>query len=252
MVKKISLTDTDLKKMTEIEVNPSSLLDNFFDYSNVVIQKPWGYEYLIYSNNQTAVWLLYLNPGFQTSMHAHPNKKTSITVLSGEAEVETLNGNHKLRLCQGLLIDKGVFHSTKVISDKGLFVVETETPTNKRDLIRFEDRYGRSGKEYENERFYSKLNKKLHSSFNQKKRYNSDKRFGDCSLTLMKFRDEKHFRKHTQTSKPEILAVLSGRITNNTKCSINTGDVIDHEHLLKQEEFYIPEESEMLLIRKML
>ncbi|MBI2596261.1 hypothetical protein HYW46_06020 [Candidatus Daviesbacteria bacterium] len=252
MVKKIDQTDEDIRQMSSIKINPDYLLDNFFDYSNVVIRKPWGYEYLIYSNNQTAVWLLYLKPNFQTSMHAHPNKKTSIIILSGEARVETLSGNHKLNLCHGLLINKGVFHSTTVTSNNGLLVIETETPTNKRDLIRFSDKYGRRGRGYEDEKFYSKLDNKLYQSFNNsKKRYGVEKQFGDCILSLVKFSDSNHLINHTKQSKPDILVLLTGNITDGSQtCLLDTGDIISFGDLKKHHSLNPSAENESLLIKK--
>jgi len=54
------------------------------DYSKIVVRKPWGYEYLTYQSKKIAVWILCLKKGQQTSMHAHPKKKTSLIVLDGE------------------------------------------------------------------------------------------------------------------------------------------------------------------------
>ena len=60
-----------------------SLENDFRDYSNVVVKKPWGYEYLIYCNDIVAIWILHIQCGAQTSMHCHPNKKASLVVLDG-------------------------------------------------------------------------------------------------------------------------------------------------------------------------
>ena len=46
------------------------------DYSNIKVKKPWGSEYLIYQNNDIAVWLLKIIKGQNTSLHCHPIKKT--------------------------------------------------------------------------------------------------------------------------------------------------------------------------------
>ena len=48
-------------------------------------KKPWGYEYLAYENQKVALWLLYIKPNHQTSMHCHPLKTTGLTLLDGEA-----------------------------------------------------------------------------------------------------------------------------------------------------------------------
>ena len=46
-------------------------------YSNKVVYKPWGYEYIIYrDSNRLAITYVKINPGHKTSLHCHPKKKT--------------------------------------------------------------------------------------------------------------------------------------------------------------------------------
>ena len=52
-------------------------------YKKTIVNKPWGYEYLVYQNKNIALWYLYIGSGHQTSMHCHPQKKTSLIVLDG-------------------------------------------------------------------------------------------------------------------------------------------------------------------------
>ena len=150
MIKKANISDMDIETLRRIGLDSKSQEDDFFDYSKVVVRKPWGYEYLIYQNDLVAVWILHIKRGFQTSMHCHPNKKTSLVVLSGKAKCSILHKDTEVEAGDGLLIDKGVFHSTESLSEEGIFVMEIETPVNKRDLVRFKDKYGREGKGYEN------------------------------------------------------------------------------------------------------
>ena len=75
----------DEEKLASISVDQKTIEDDFFDYSKVVVKKPWGYEYLIYQNDSVAVWVLFISKGYQTSMHCHPKKKTTLIVLSGKA-----------------------------------------------------------------------------------------------------------------------------------------------------------------------
>ena len=75
MIKKISLTERDREVFENLKVNLQDIQDDHYDYSKVVVKKPWGYEYLIFSNEEIAVWILYLKAGAQTSMHCHPSKK---------------------------------------------------------------------------------------------------------------------------------------------------------------------------------
>ena len=45
-------------------------------YSNKIVNKPWGYEYVIYSNSdKLAITLVKINYRHKTSLHCHPQKK---------------------------------------------------------------------------------------------------------------------------------------------------------------------------------
>ena len=59
-------------------------------------RKPWGHEYLIYENQDVAIWHLFINKWERTSLHCHPNKKTGLIVLQGGAKVRFLNGEQKV------------------------------------------------------------------------------------------------------------------------------------------------------------
>lgn len=118
-------------------------------YCDVVVRKPWGHEFLIFENEQVAAWLLHIERGHATSMHCHPNKKTSLIVLSGLALCNTFHNRNYLSGLDAVVIDKGVFHSTQAVSDGGVDLIEIETPPNKTDLVRLDDLYGREGLGYE-------------------------------------------------------------------------------------------------------
>jgi acetolactate synthase I/II/III large subunit len=128
-----------------------------FDYSKVIVNKPWGYEYLVFENEFVAIWMLHIVRKRKTSMHSHPQKRTSLILLSGNATCSHLEGSEKLNPMEGIIIDEGVFHLTEASSElpiepqseNGIWVMEIESPPNKADLVRMKDEYGRSGKAYE-------------------------------------------------------------------------------------------------------
>lgn len=153
-IEKIVLSQQDMQALSNLYVRPQDIQDDHRDYSKVVVRKPWGYEYLIFSNQTVAIWVLYLESCAETSMHCHPNKKTSLVVLEGQVKCQTLVGSWDRSIGEGLLIDKGVFHQTIAVSESGAFVMEIETPINKRDLVRLKDKYCREGKGYETEDQY--------------------------------------------------------------------------------------------------
>lgn len=123
------------------------------DYISNIVKKPWGYEYLTYQNDFVALWLLHIKYTHSTSLHCHSKKTTGLFVISGEVEVSFFNNTSRLGPGDKIMIRKGLFHSTKAISEKGAYVLEIETPVDKHDLIRFRDSYGREGKPYEDESF---------------------------------------------------------------------------------------------------
>jgi mannose-6-phosphate isomerase-like protein (cupin superfamily) len=122
-------------------------------YKKTVVEKPWGYEYLVYQNDKVALWFLYIGYKQQTSMHCHPNKTTGLIVLDGEAEISFLGNSFNCSPVSKTMIRKGLFHSTKAISENGVCVFEIETPVDKHDLVRLEDKYGREGSPYEDSTF---------------------------------------------------------------------------------------------------
>lgn len=122
-------------------------------YNNKIVEKPWGYEYLAYENDDVGLWVLHISSGQSTSMHCHPTKTTGLLVLSGDAEVSFLADKRNLTTLGKVMIRRGLFHSTKAISDDGVCLLEIETPKDKQDLVRLNDAYGRISKPYEGTSF---------------------------------------------------------------------------------------------------
>ncbi len=252
MIRKIAASERDKEKFSHLKIDHESQKNDFFDYSKVVIKKPWGHEYLIYGNNDVAVWVLHIQNGYQTSMHCHPNKKTSIISLAGEAQCSTLADEHKLKPGQGLFLDKGVFHSTMALSPEGILIMETETPTNKKDLVRLYDNYGRSGKGYEGKEHYLDFNdSELNSFHKEEERYLREKKFGDCALAVSRHYDAKDLKNTLADFGGNIVAVLSGSLFNSKKESIlETGDVIGFNDLIDMKDCVLESPIEILSVKK--
>jgi mannose-6-phosphate isomerase-like protein (cupin superfamily) len=138
--------DKDRDALKSAGVDSESLIDDGTDWAGKIVEKPWGYESEIYRAGPVSIWRLVLNPGAETSMHCHTAKETVLIVESGECVLETFAGSKALRAGDVVTINKGAFHRTR--APKGAVVLEIETPTNKRDLVRIQDRYGRAGQGY--------------------------------------------------------------------------------------------------------
>ena len=150
MVKRIKPSTKDLFHLEKLrkfkDISNSTQPEN---YKNRVVIKPWGYEYLIFENECVATWFLHIKGGHSTSMHCHPQKKTSLILLSGNALCNTFERRNYLDSPDAIILEKSVFHSTKALSPNGIDVIEIETPPDKTDLVRLNDEYGRQKQGYE-------------------------------------------------------------------------------------------------------
>lgn len=111
-------------------------------FDGKMVKKPWGVEYCAFDDGNVAIWYLHLRAGQKTSAHYHARKKTVLHILSGEATVRT-----PVRVGDSVVYPKDV-HQTDALTDAWL--MEVEIPSDKLDLVRVDDAYGRSGKPYEN------------------------------------------------------------------------------------------------------
>lgn len=249
MIKRLTISEEDKKHIATAALNPSDLGDDFFDYARVVIKKPWGQEYLVFRNDYTAVWILHIKKGFRTSMHCHPNKKTSLVVLSGSVQCPTLASEDVLSRGQGYLIDKGVFHATEALSDN-VVVLETETPTNKKDLIRLQDDYGRKGQGYEGSEFHARLDNSMPHFHKHHERYHFGKRFGDAHVTVVRYQNDYFLKGALPFLDAEVACALKGNFYDSSKrCILEVGDTFMWRNFKERDNFSCDGESEFLLIK---
>lgn len=123
------------------------------NHNKNIVKKPWGYEYLAYENENVGLWFLHISHNQSTSMHCHPKKTTGLVVLDGEVEISFLADKRQLKSLDKVMIRRGLFHSTKALSEQGALIFEIETPVDKHDLVRLNDLYGRTSKPYEDDAF---------------------------------------------------------------------------------------------------
>lgn len=176
-----------------------------------IVKKPWGFEYLAYENESVGLWFLNINKNQSTSMHCHPKKTTGLVLLDGIAEVSFLADKRILKGLDKVMIRRGLFHSTKALSDSTL-ILEIETPKDKNDLVRLSDKYGRASKPYEDESFeYPKEEDCLWIKDpidNQKVYY----KFGGCNLCVEKATERKII---SEKNDNDLLVFLKGGLIRN-------------------------------------
>jgi hypothetical protein len=127
------------------------MIDNL---DNVVVKKPWGYEYLCYKNKNLAIWFLHIVKNRSTSLHCHPKKHTSLIVLNGAVNVSFMRSSTFIKALDKIGIFRSRFHSTTALTDD-TFLLEVETPEDKHDLVRLKDSYGRENKGYETQEHFT-------------------------------------------------------------------------------------------------
>ena len=175
------------------------------NYDDVVVIKPWGYEYLAYKNDEVAIWFLHINCNQKTSMHCHTQKTTGLLLLNGIAKF--LADSRIIEGPSKQMIRRGLFHQTEAISPEGINLLEIETPIDKNDLVRLKDSYGRSEKGYEKET-YPKDDS--HIWFEEGKTYN----IGNRKLLVEKPTNIDFIDKKDEN---DILMFLSGGLYKNVE-----------------------------------
>jgi GDP-L-fucose synthase len=213
-------------------------------YEKKVVIKPWGYEFLMFENEFIAIWLLHIKKGHSTSMHCHVQKKTSLIMLSGRAMINMFLKRRYLKPCDALMLEKSVFHSTKSLSEEGIFLLEIESPPNKTDLVRLEDRYGREQLGYEGiaEMETSNIEEYNFFSFRESDCYEKFMHTAkDFSVSLEIFLDNNDFQKHFKTREGELYTCCRGKIlSKDGNTVLDIADTQKADALFNTEELFIP------------
>jgi rfaE bifunctional protein nucleotidyltransferase chain/domain len=124
------------------------------DYSNKINDKPWGKEYLAYQNEKIGIWVLHINKDQETSLHCHFKKDTILIPLVNSFKINLFNSFKILNLFEPLYIPRNTFHGLHSYVDNSIIMeIEIYTDkveyTDKNDLLRIKDIYGRDKTNYE-------------------------------------------------------------------------------------------------------
>ena len=213
-----------------------------FDYSKVIVVKPWGYEYLVFENEHVAIWMLHIVRKRKTSMHCHPKKTTALILLSGNATCFNLEGEQQLNPLDGVFIDKGVFHSTEAsnelpiipLSENGIWVMEIESPPDKEDLVRLKDEYGRAGTAYESCEGMVLDPADCVRFETPKKGVVFKKQFQDCLFTIW----EGAISDQNENPSPDALITVVGRepSAESDKPCLRTAELTTYEEFIQQTQ----------------
>ena len=220
-----------------------------FNYDNRVIIKPWGEEYNIFRyKKKIAITYLKIKKGFATSLHCHPKKKTGFIIVKGTALVQIgiyKKNKKKFKSLSRLVVRPGLFHSLKAVSKNGMSALEFETPYNKADLIRFEDRYGRKNKSYEGSKFTSSIRDNLMKFKKPKKNKKNVYKLDDVVITLER---TKNFKNLSTKDSSSSTAILEGKIFDKKNQEvISYGEIVKSSTLKILSKKYIVKKPLLIL-----
>ena len=224
-----------------------SISNNF--YSNKLVKKPWGYEYVIYNSlNRMAITYVHIDSKKSTSLHCHPKKKTGFIILKGTALVQIgiyKKNKKKFKSLSRLVVRPGLFHSLKAVSKNGMSALEFETPYDKADLIRFEDRYGRKNKSYEGSKFTSSISDNLMKFKKPKKNKKNVYKLDDVVITLER---TKNFKNLSTKDSSSSTAILEGKIFDKKNQEvISYGEIVKSSTLKILSKKYIVKKPLLIL-----
>lgn len=109
------------------------------------VDKPWGHE-LIWARTERYVGkILHVKAGHVLSLQYHNMKDETMHVLSGELVLRTREGDHLVsrpfRAGESVHIPAGLVHQIEAVADSDVLEASTAELD---DLVRLEDRYGRT------------------------------------------------------------------------------------------------------------
>lgn len=109
------------------------------------VDKPWGYELVWARTDRYVGKILHVKAGHVLSLQYHNRKDETMHVLRGELILRTQPGDvlleRRFRAGESVHIPAKLIHQIEAVEDSD--VLEASTPELD-DLVRVQDRYGRS------------------------------------------------------------------------------------------------------------
>ena len=110
------------------------------------VDKPWGHELVWARTDRYVGKVLHVRAGHVLSLQYHNRKDETMHVLRGELVLRVKEGEElrerAFRAGESVHIPAGMIHQIEAVVDSD--VLEASTPELD-DLVRLEDRYGRTG-----------------------------------------------------------------------------------------------------------
>ena len=112
------------------------------------IYRPWGHYLSVVEDKRWQVKLIYVKPGEKLSLQMHHHRSEHWIVVNGTAKVEINNSVDILSENQSIYIPLGSKHRLTNPGKIPLTLIEVQSGSyvGEDDIVRFEDKYGRSNK----------------------------------------------------------------------------------------------------------
>lgn len=241
MIYKVYPSLNDFENLSRLKVESSDFANNF-DYRNIVVNKPWGYEYLWFQNEKVAIWFLRVTKGQATSLHCHAKKRTSLIVLDGEVQCTTIDDKYRLKTLEAVVLEPCVFHSSMATAEEGAFIMEIETPPMKGDLVRMHDAYGRQNSGYEKTNEYSK-DFSLYEFFPFEEKDHKSWKFKGVEISLTDKEPE-------QTANTIMIVPITGTVKTKSKKIVDTGEALPFTNNVFKNDAITNEKFQFLVFKK--
>ena len=110
------------------------------------INRPWGHYISIVNDSRWQVKLITVKPGEQLSLQMHHHRSEHWVVVDGKAKVELDKKIKYLVENESIYIPLGSKHRLSNPNNKNLTLIEVQSGTyvGEDDIVRFDDKYGRS------------------------------------------------------------------------------------------------------------
>jgi mannose-6-phosphate isomerase len=129
------------------EMSPNLLDLDRFAVEVQRVEKPWGHEDVFAATDRYSGKIMHVRAGEQLSLRFHRSKDETIFVQSGRAQFEIGDPGGALDVevvgpGRAFHLGPGAVHCIRALEDTVL--IEVSTPDTD-DVVRLEDRYGRTG-----------------------------------------------------------------------------------------------------------
>jgi mannose-6-phosphate isomerase-like protein (cupin superfamily) len=238
--KKIIIKDSSINETTYnqlIKTKNINLKQEIESYRRLVVQKPWGHEFVCCEMDNLSLLVLHIKKGHSTSLHAHSYKDTPMLLAQGTLVIESLDTKYEIKPNQPVIINRKIFHKLCSYSDDTVVLeFEMKTP-NKNDLIRYKDNYSRESLHYESkDKIIQLCNINDYDNYGYFE-YNKDSKyikqvFNNCEITFI----NDIFENNLFIQSDNIIVLLEGKINIEgiyfDECSILYGYQILNKYTL--------------------